>query len=132
MQQLGCRLKQRRCAHNSVDVAAEIQAARTRAELILLCGCSAIADRQDILPMAAVNAGGQIDQLGLAVDPGNMLLIGHIDSLPVISMPGCARSKLNGFDWVLHLLLADISCHAMSWLIWLQVVGGGCFTAFTS
>ena len=111
LHQLGCKLISRqRCAHNSVDVAAEIQAARTAgAELILLCGCSAIADRQDILPMAIEDAGGQIDQLGLAVDPGNMLLIGHIDSLPVIGMPGCARSpKLNGFDWVLHLLLADI------------------------
>jgi molybdenum cofactor cytidylyltransferase len=111
LHQLGCKLISRqRCAHNSVDVAAEIQAARKAgAELILLCGCSAIADRQDILPMAIENAGGQIDQLGLAVDPGNMLLIGHIDSLPVIGMPGCARSpKLNGFDWVLHLLLSDI------------------------
>ena len=81
LHQLGCKLISRqRCAHNSVDVAAEIQAARTAgAELILLCGCSAIADRQDILPMAIEDAGGQIDQLGLAVDPGNMLLIGHID-----------------------------------------------------
>ena len=52
-------------AHNSVDVAAEIQVARAvGAELILLCGCSAIADRQDILPMAIEDAGGQIDQLG--------------------------------------------------------------------
>ena len=111
MKQLGCTLISRqRCAHKSDDVAAEIRTARAAgAELVLLCGCSAIADRRDIMPVAIEVAGGQIDQLGLAVDPGNMLLVAHIDSLPVIGMPGCARSpKLNGFDWVLHLLLADI------------------------
>ena len=108
---LGCRLTDtRRCAHDSDSVAAEIrQALDTGAELVLLCGCSAVVDRNDILPAAIRQAGGQIDQLGLAVDPGNMLLAAHIGPTPVIGMPGCARSpKLNGFDWVLHLLLADI------------------------
>jgi len=61
------------------------------------------------LPQAVVMAGGVITQLGLAVDPGNLLMFAEIGKLPVIGMPGCARSpKLNGLDWVLQLILADI------------------------
>ena len=109
--QLGSKLTDiRRCAHDSSSVSAEIsQALATGVDLILLCGCSAVVDRRDVLPVAIEQAGGQIDQLGLAVDPGNMLLAAHIQTTPVIGMPGCARSpKLNGFDWVLHLLLAGV------------------------
>lgn len=109
--QLGCQLTDsRRCAHDSDSVTAEIHhALAAGSELILLCGCSAVVDRRDILPTAIIQAGGEIDQLGLAVDPGNMLLAARIGTTPVIGMPGCARSpKLNGFDWVLHLLLAGI------------------------
>ena len=58
-------------------------------------------------------AGGKIDQFGLAVYPGNLLMVGKLCSdlgnYHVIGMPGCARSpKLNGLDWVLQLVLADI------------------------
>jgi len=56
-----------------------------------------------------LSAGGEIIQYGLAVDPGNLLLIGQIESTTIIGMPGCARSpKLNGFDWILQLLMANI------------------------
>ena len=109
--QLGSKLTDsRRCAHDSSSVSSQIsEALATGADLVLLCGCSAVVDRRDVLPVAIEQAGGQIDQLGLAVDPGNMLLAAHIDTTPVIGMPGCARSpKLNGFDWVLHLLLAGV------------------------
>jgi len=109
--QLGCQLvERRRCPHDPASVSVEIRHALAKgSELVLLCGCSAVVDRNDILPLAIRQAGGQIDQLGLAVDPGNMLLAAHIGTTPVIGMPGCARSpKLNGFDWVLHLLLAGV------------------------
>ena len=44
-----------------------------------------------------------------SVDPGNLLLVGALGGRPVIGAPGCARSpKENGFDWVLHRLLADV------------------------
>ena len=59
------------------------------------------------------SAGGEIEQLGMPVDPGNLLLIGCIldrdRKVHVLGAPGCARSpKENGFDWVLHRLLAGI------------------------
>ena len=46
----------------------------------------------------------------MPVDPGNLLLLGRFDDgAPVLGLPGCARSpKLNGFDWVLQRLLAEL------------------------
>ena len=50
-----------------------------------------------------------MQRLGLPADPGNLLMMAAIGDMPVIGMPGCARSaRLNGFDWVLQLLLAGI------------------------
>ena len=96
--------------HAVEEVAAAIQAAlANKAELVLICGGSAVMDRRDVVPSAIEAAGGQLDRLGLPVDPGNLLLLGRVGSVPVIGMPGCARSpRLNGFDWVLHLLLAGL------------------------
>ena len=43
----------------------------------------------------------------MPVDPGNLLVYGHIGGVTVLGAPGCARSpKENGFDWMLHRLLA--------------------------
>ena len=111
--QLDCQLVDSRiCPHDRQPLAAAIKACKD-VDIILLCGASAIADRQDELPQAVVLAGGQIDRFGLPVDPGNLLMLAHLGSgataTPVIGMPGCARSpKLNGLDWVLQLVLADI------------------------
>jgi molybdenum cofactor cytidylyltransferase len=45
----------------------------------------------------------------MPVDPGNMLLLCHVGKTPVLGLPGCARSpKMNGFDWVLERLAADL------------------------
>jgi molybdenum cofactor cytidylyltransferase len=79
------------------------------AELIVVFGASAIADRRDVIPAAIEQAGGTIEHFGMPVDPGNLLLVGRIGTIPVIGAPGCARSpKENGFDWVLQRLLAGI------------------------
>jgi molybdenum cofactor cytidylyltransferase len=45
----------------------------------------------------------------MPVDPGNLLLLGHVGQRPVLGLPGCARSpKVNGFDWVLERLVAGL------------------------
>jgi molybdenum cofactor cytidylyltransferase len=50
----------------------------------------------------------------MPVDPGNLLLLGSINGIDVIGIPGCARSpKLNGFDWVLQRLLANLSVESV-------------------
>ena len=79
------------------------------AELVLIFGASAIADRRDVIPAAIENSGGRIEHFGMPVDPGNLMLIGEVNGRPVLGAPGCARSpKENGFDWVLSRLLADL------------------------
>jgi molybdenum cofactor cytidylyltransferase len=85
------------------------QQAEGDAELIVVFGASAIADRRDVIPAAIEAAGGRIEHFGMPVDPGNLLLVGSINGKPVIGAPGCARSpKENGFDWVLQRLLANV------------------------
>lgn len=75
--------------------------------LIVVFGASAVADADDVIPSAIRLVGGVVDQVGLPVDPGNLLVLGHVGDVPVIGAPGCARSpKENGFDWVLNGILA--------------------------
>ncbi len=79
------------------------------AELVIVFGASAIADRRDVIPMAIEAVGGDIEHFGMPVDPGNLMLIGRLRGHAVIGAPGCARSpKENGFDWVLMRLLAGL------------------------
>jgi molybdenum cofactor cytidylyltransferase len=80
---------------------------------ILVFGASAIVDRGDVIPAAVVAAGGEVIHLGMPVDPGNLLMLGVLDHIPVIGVPSCARSpKLNGFDWVLARLMAGLQMTA--------------------
>ena len=76
---------------------------------ILVFGASAITDRGDVIPMAVTRAGGEVLHLGMPVDPGNLMMFGALGDVPVIGVPSCARSpKLNGFDWVLARVMADV------------------------
>jgi molybdenum cofactor cytidylyltransferase len=79
------------------------------AELVIVFGASAIADRRDVIPAAIEAIGGRIEHFGMPVDPGNLLLVAAARGRPVVGAPGCARSpKENGFDWVLMRLLAGL------------------------
>ncbi|MEX6509083.1 NTP transferase domain-containing protein [Jiella sp. M17.18] len=98
-----------RCPH---ETSALTKALRSLdgADLTLVFGASAVIDADDVIPAAIRAAGGRVDHLGMPVDPGNLLLLGHLAGAPVLGAPGCARSpKENGFDWVLNRLLADLS-----------------------
>jgi molybdenum cofactor cytidylyltransferase len=108
---LGCRLAfEERCAHATAELASRIHDAIGQGiDLLLIHGASAILDRRDVIPAAIVAAGGEIDHFGMPVDPGNLLLVGHVAGRPVLGLPGCARSpKVNGFDWVLERLVAGL------------------------
>ncbi len=83
---------------------------RAGAELLLVAGASAVVDRRDVGPAGIVRTGGAIDPLGMPVDPGNLSCLGHIDDIPALVLPGCAKSpKLNGIDWVLQRLFAGLA-----------------------
>jgi molybdenum cofactor cytidylyltransferase len=108
---MGCHLSiESRCAHDETAMAeaiAEMQ--KKNVELLLISGASAVVDRRDVVPAAIEQAGGAIQHFGMPVDPGNLMLIARVGEMPIIGMPGCARSpKLNGFDWVLQRFVAKV------------------------
>ena len=104
-------IMEERCEHHEdaiVEAFGKLLDAGCR--MILIAGASATADRRDVIPVAIKAAGGGITHLGMPVEPGNLLVLGEFSNgLPVIVMPGCARSPaVNGFDWVLERLLAGL------------------------
>ena len=101
---------ERRVPHDETDLAKAIkELLGLGAELVIVFGASAIADRRDVIPAAITEIGGAIEHFGMPVDPGNLLLIGTAGGVPVLGAPGCARSPVeNGFDWVLMRLLAGL------------------------
>lgn len=79
------------------------------ADLLVAFSGSAVVDRGDVVPAGLEEAGGQVIHFGLPVDPGNLAVLGEMAGVPVIGAPSCARTpKLNGFDWVLDRLIADV------------------------
>jgi molybdenum cofactor cytidylyltransferase len=103
-------IAERRVPHEEVALSAAIkELLGLGAELVIVFGASAIADRRDVIPAALEGVGGEIEHFGMPVDPGNLLLIGNAGGVPVLGAPGCARSPVeNGFDWVLTRLLAGL------------------------
>ena len=101
---------ERRVPHDTAALSRAIdEVLKVGAELVIVFGASAIADRRDVIPAAIEAVGGEIEHFGMPVDPGNLMLIGKAQGAPVIGAPGCARSpKENGFDWILMRLLADL------------------------
>ena len=103
-------IAERRVEHEEAALAAAIkELLALGAELVIVFGASAIADRRDVIPAAITEIGGAVEHFGMPVDPGNLLLIGSAGGVPVLGAPGCARSPVeNGFDWVLMRLLAGL------------------------
>ena len=101
---------ERRVPHEQGAVARAIDdVLKAGAELVIVFGASAIADRRDVIPMAIEAIGGKIEHFGMPVDPGNLMLVGRLHEAMVMGAPGCARSpKENGFDWVLMRMLAGL------------------------
>ncbi len=101
---------ERRVPHETAPLARAIdEVLGEGAELVIVFGASAIADRRDVIPAAVEAVGGTIAHFGMPVDPGNLMLVATAHGRPVLGAPGCARSpKENGFDWVLARLLCGL------------------------
>jgi molybdenum cofactor cytidylyltransferase len=99
-----------RCPHCSAAVTAALLEARAAGcSLIMISGSTVPKDRADTVPAAIVAAGGEIIHFGMPVEPGNMLLLARLGDVPVIILPGCARSRRsNGLDRVLQRMLAGL------------------------
>jgi molybdenum cofactor cytidylyltransferase len=104
-------IAERRVPHDQTALAKAIDELLNHgAELVVVFGASAIADRRDVIPAALEAVGGEIEHFGMPVDPGNLMLVGKARGVAVLGAPGCARSpKENGFDWVLMRLLAGLA-----------------------
>ena len=121
---LGCEeLKTVIIPHDENAVTSSIKTLAKKSDIILMSGASAVVDSGDVLPNGLVLAGGKLHHFGMPVDPGNLLFTGTYNETPVVGMPGCARSpQLNGFDWVLWRLIADLQVTSKD--IMMMGVGG--------
>lgn len=94
--------------HREADLAAALRE-MAGVDLILILTASATSDPLDVAPQALRLAGGMVHRFGMPVDPGNLLFLGQLGAVPVIGLPGCAKSPaLNGADWVMERLICGV------------------------
>lgn len=116
-----------RCDHQ-IDKLSQMlaKASESKPDIILIVGASAISDACDVIPAAVEKLGGQVRRVGLPVDPGNLLMLAEYNGVPVLGLPGCARSpKYNGFDLLLDRIVCNVEI-TDDWLSGLCI--GGLFS----
>lgn len=91
-----------------VTVARAIQhVLRAKPTVILVASTTAPAGPEDVVGRAMARIGCHLERFLVPVEPGNLLLLGYNDDVPVVSAPGCYRSaKLNVVDLVMPPMLA--------------------------
>lgn len=99
-----------RTPHESDAVAAALRKlVDDGSQLILVLGASATTDRRDVVPLGVVAAGGTITHFGMPVDPGNLLVLCAFEAVPILVLPGSARSpRRGGNDWMWERLAAGM------------------------
>jgi molybdenum cofactor cytidylyltransferase len=96
------------CIEDDNSVARSLQhLLRSKPNVILVASTTAPAGPEDVIGRAMVRIGAHIERFLAPVEPGNLLLMGYKDDVPVVSAPGCFRSaKANIVDLLLPPLLA--------------------------
>jgi molybdenum cofactor cytidylyltransferase len=80
---------------------------RTKPACILIASTTAPAGPEDVIGRAMVRLGAHIERFLAPVEPGNLMLLGYKDDVPIISAPCCFRSaKPNILDLVLPPMFA--------------------------
>jgi molybdenum cofactor cytidylyltransferase len=80
---------------------------RAKPTVALIASTTAPAGPGDVIGRGMMNIGCHLERFLAPVEPGNLLLLGYKDDIPVISAPGCFRSaKTNVVDLVLPPMLA--------------------------
>jgi molybdenum cofactor cytidylyltransferase len=83
------------------------QLLRTKPACVLIASTTAPAGPADEVGRAMTRAGCRIESFLAPVEPGNLLLLGYKDGIPVVSAPGCFRSpKPTVVDLILPPMLA--------------------------
>src|SRR5262249_7749552 len=65
---------------------------RARPTAVLIASTTAPAGPQDVIGQSMLRAGCQVERFLAPVEPGNLLLLGYKDDIPIVSAPGCFRS----------------------------------------
>ncbi len=80
---------------------------KSKPTVVLVASTTAPAGPDDVVGRAMARIGCHLERFLAPVEPGNLLLLGYKDDIPVISAPGCFRSvKPNVVDLVLPPVLA--------------------------
>jgi molybdenum cofactor cytidylyltransferase len=80
---------------------------RTKPACIMIASTTAPAGPEDVIGRAMVRLGAHIERFLAPVEPGNLMLLGYKDDVPIISAPCCFRSaKPNVLDLVLPPMFA--------------------------
>ena len=80
---------------------------RAKPSVVLVASTTAPAGPSDVVGLAMEKIGCQIERFLAPVEPGNLLLMGYKDDIPIMSAPGCFRSlKPNVIDLMLPPMLA--------------------------
>jgi molybdenum cofactor cytidylyltransferase len=80
---------------------------RSKPTAVLIASTTAPAGPDDVIGRAMLRAGCSLERFLAPVEPGNLLLMGYKDDVPIVSAPGCFRSaKPNVVDLVLPPMLA--------------------------
>jgi molybdenum cofactor cytidylyltransferase len=96
------------CVEEEATVSRALQhLVKMRPTVILVASTTAPAGPEDVIGRAMVRVGAHIERFLAPVEPGNLLLMGYKDEVPIVSAPGCFRSaKPNVVDLVLPPMLA--------------------------
>jgi molybdenum cofactor cytidylyltransferase len=87
---------------------------RSRPTAVLIASTTAPAGPDDIIGRAMIRVECHIEKFLAPVEPGNLLLLGYKDEVPIVSAPGCYRSaKANVVDLVLPPMLSRY--HLSGW-----------------
>jgi molybdenum cofactor cytidylyltransferase len=83
------------------------QLLRAKPATVLVASTTAPAGPGDVVGRAMAKINCQIERFLVPVEPGNLLLMGYKDDIPVVSAPGCFRSlKPNVVDLLMPPMLA--------------------------
>ncbi|GIU74658.1 MAG: molybdopterin-binding protein [Bryobacteraceae bacterium] len=96
------------CAETEAEVVKALgHLLRMEPNVVLVASTTAPAGPEDTIGRAMTRLGARFERFLAPVEPGNLLLLGYRDSIPIVSAPGCYRSaKPNVVDLVLPPLLA--------------------------
>jgi molybdenum cofactor cytidylyltransferase len=80
---------------------------RAKPTVVLVASTTAPAGPEDVVGRAMTRIGCHLERFLAPVEPGNLLLLGYSEEVPIVSAPGCFRSaKPNVVDLVLPPMLA--------------------------